>query len=129
MRRLPTTAAALLTILAAPIAAAPPAGATLPGPITRAQMQQFCRELFDALDSNGDGVLDQAEQKFALERLEAHGISSAGLRKEFADASAPDGRVRFQSLLTVRMRNFDAADTNRDGVLDPAENAAAQAQR
>jgi Ca2+-binding EF-hand superfamily protein len=127
-------AAALLA--AAPAAAQPPqppqggpAGPAPQGDISRAQAEQNVRAQLGRLDADHDGVITDKEIEKIIDTLStAGGPPQIGdrlhqLMKEFGH----DGRMAIDDVVKARLAQFDAADTNHDGKLDPAEREAAMA--
>lgn len=125
--------AAALLFLALPAAAsaqaAAPAAPVTGAAITRAQGEQMVRGMFAQVDANSDGVVDPGEVKALLDALKGQ-VPEAGLAhvgKIFRDAAGPDGKVTVAAFVAARLIAFDKADTNHDGKLDAAEQAAAKA--
>lgn len=121
-------AAAFLT-LAVP-AAAQTAPAPAPQTIDRATGEEMIKGMFAQVDANHDGVADAAEQAAVLTAVKAQGAPEpalASIRRIFAEGTGPDGKLTLASFTKARMTAFDKADTNHDGKLDAAEQAAAAA--
>ena len=129
-------AAALGLLLASPALAqagpapAAPAAPAADGTILRAQGEEMVRSAFQELDVNHDGVLDAGEQQAILDAAKTQGAppeAIASLQRVFTEGRGADGRVTLAAFVGARMAAFDKADTNHDGKLDPAEQAAARA--
>lgn len=127
-------AAAAFLVLASPAPAQGAAAAQAPaagGAITRAQGEEMVRAMFGQMDANHDGVVDQAELKTVIDALKAQGAPdavAAHFQKMMNDADpAKTGKVGLEAFVKARLVAFDKADTNHDGKLDAAEQAAARA--
>lgn len=119
-------AAAFLTLAAAAAAQTPPA----PPTVDRAQGEEMMKTMFGQVDTNHDGVADAAEQAAILEAVKGAGAPDAAIasiRRMFSEGAGADGKVTLASFVKARMTAFDKADTNHDGKLDAAEQAAARA--
>lgn len=92
------------------------------GRITRAEYTQARAQLFDRLDRNKDGVVDQSDAPRGLLRRRAGGERMDQLR-EYMDTNG-DGRVTREEFVNGPTPMFDHADANGDGVIDQAELAA-----
>jgi hypothetical protein len=139
MKTLLFAAAALLA--AAPAAAQPPAASAQPpqggpggprgpqGDLTRAQAEQIVRSQLGRLDADHDGVVTDKEIEKIIDTIAtAGGPERLGdrlheLMKEFGH----NGRMAIDDVVKARLAQFDAADANHDGKLDPAERQAAMA--
>jgi hypothetical protein len=102
------------------------------GDITRAQADTMVRGMFDQVDTNKDGSIDQAELKAFLEMAKGSGAPEpvlAKLQSIFGQATGADGKVTLAAFVKTRMDAFDKGDTNHDGKLDAAEQAARDAGR
>jgi 3-oxoacyl-ACP reductase-like protein len=132
-------AAALLA--AAPAAAQPPqapppspapqqAGPGAPqGDITRAQAEQNVRAQLGRLDADHDGVVTDKEIEKIIDTIStAGGPAQIGDRlHQLMTEFGHGGRMAIDDVVKARLAQFDAADTNHDGKLDPTERQAAMA--
>jgi Ca2+-binding EF-hand superfamily protein len=107
-----------------------PAAAQAPGgDISRAQAETMVRGMFDQVDASKDGVVDQTELKAFIDMAKGQGAPDpvlAKIQKIFGEAAGPDGKVTLAAFTKTRMDAFDKGDTNHDGKLDAAEQAALQ---
>ncbi|MXO59378.1 hypothetical protein GRI89_07470 [Altererythrobacter salegens] len=78
------------------------------------------REIFRRIDRDGNGVLSPDE--FALLVAQVPPVDPSGFLREF-DANG-DGTVTLVEHRTVMLSRFDAIDSDKDGVVTPAEMAA-----
>ena len=79
------------------------------------------RALFNALDTDHNGLL--TPQEFARLQLPAPPISADPMLGQ-ADLNH-DGTITLVEWRTAKLRNFDAMDTDKDGVVTPTEMKAA----
>ena len=79
------------------------------------------RALFAALDADHDGVL--TPQEFARLELPAPQINIAPLFTQ-SDLNK-DGQISLVEYRTAKLANFDRMDTDKDGIVSPAEMKAA----
>ena len=85
------------------------------------EMDNRRRALFAALDADHNGLL--TPQEFARLQLPTPEISSAPL---FAQNDLNrDGQVTLVEFRTAKLANFDRMDTDKDGIVSPAEMKAA----
>ncbi|HEY0311058.1 MAG TPA: hypothetical protein VGC56_01035 [Allosphingosinicella sp.] len=138
MKTFRIAAAAFLAAVAFPALAQPPAppapqqggpGGAPQGDITRAQAEQIVRDQIGRLDMNHDGVVTDKEVEAIIDRIAtAGGPERMGDRlHQLVKDYGKDGRLVIDDLVKARLAQFDAADTNHDGKLDPAERQAAMA--
>jgi hypothetical protein len=134
MKTFRIAAAAFLAAAAVPALAQPPGpqqgGPGAPqGDITRAQAEQIVRDQIGRLDMNHDGVVTDKEVEAIIDRIAtAGGPERMGDRlHQLVKDYGKDGRLVIDDLVKARLAQFDAADTNHDGKLDPAERQAAMA--
>ncbi len=110
-------------------------------PVSRAQAQARAGETFNQLDFNHDGKLDAADAIAQMfNRIDTNHDGQIS-RAEFAAAQRPaagraaggpadtnhDNALSQNEFVTAAMRQFDAVDANRDGVVSVQEQQAAQA--
>lgn len=94
---------------------------------TKDQAQKLADVEFLVADANAEGVVDEAEfSAFAADasNIGANGAAIADgqpLDKAFAAIAKADKKISKQELIDARAKSFDAADANRDKVLDPLE--------
>lgn len=107
---------------------APPPGAPQ-GDITRAQAEQNVRNQLGRLDADHDGVVTDKEIEKIIDTIStAGGPAQIGDRlHELMKQFGHDGRMAIDDVVKARLAQFDAADTNHDGKLDPAERQVAMA--
>jgi hypothetical protein len=101
----------------------------LEGDISRAQVEQFAKMGAGRLDSNSDGTIAQDELDAAVKMIADMGAPAAAgdrLKAMFA-RFAVDGKVNVDAMVKMQLAAFDTADTDRNGVLTPAERKAAAA--
>ena len=131
-------AAAAALLAAAPAAAQPPQAPPPPpqagqgggqGDISRAQAEQNVRSQLGRLDADHDGVVTDKEIEKIIDTIStAGGPAQIGDRlHELMKQFGHDGRMAIDDVVKARLAQFDAADTNHDGKLDPAERQAAMA--
>jgi hypothetical protein len=113
--------AAVAALVSAPALAQAPAAAA-PETTTRAQIDQTNKERFAEMDANKDGFVT------AVELAGVAGPERAARMIERLDSNK-DGKVSAAELSARMLAMFDAADANHDGVLTPAEQAAAREAR
>jgi hypothetical protein len=99
------------------------------GDITRAQAEQNVRAQLGRLDADHDGVVTDKEIEKIIDTIStAGGPAQIGDRlHELMKQFGHDGRMAIDDVVKARLAQFDAADTNHDGKLDPAERQAAMA--
>jgi hypothetical protein len=122
--------AAAALFAAAPAAAQPPAAPGAPqGDITRAQAEQNVRSQLGRLDADHDGIVTDKEIEKIIDTIStAGGPAQIGDRlHELAKQFGHGGRMAIDDVVKARLAQFDAADANHDGKLDPAERQAAMA--
>jgi Ca2+-binding EF-hand superfamily protein len=83
--------------------------------------QALQRQLFAALDANHDGAL--SPQEFARLQVPVPAADDAPVLAQ-ADLNH-DGKVTLVEYRTAKLARFDAMDTDKDGVVSPAEMRAA----
>jgi len=100
------------------------------GQVERAEFDRARAGQFERTDANRDGVLDREEYLAEFrQRLDQHyaalgGGSDKQTRVRFAALDTDkDGRMTFAEYQVSGRRSFDAADRNRDGVVDAADAA------
>jgi EF hand len=93
--------------------------------VTHERVMQRGGALFDRLDANKDGVIDQAEyEKFIGE--ETAKLRERLLKRFTDDDAGKDGKLTREEFLAGREQWFQGIDANRDCVLDESEFAAAR---
>lgn len=125
----------MLSIIAAALAFAAPASAgedifaradkNGDGLVTREEALAAREDAFKRADRNGDGVLNAADTPKRPALASEYRQRTAQFKKQF-DLNG-DGAVTLEEVRSAPMTAFDAADANKDGALDKAEIAAAQA--
>lgn len=90
--------------------------------ITREAFHKDVLKSWHALDLDGDGYITQAELRSLPKDAQR---MLAALQRADADG---DGRLSFKEVVAARMAAFEAADTNDDDVLSPAEVKAYEAK-
>ena len=94
------------------------------GSITWAEVMASRESTFAQLDRNRDGFADSQDRP----RIGGDRFDQA--MRQFASADANrDGRISRSEFMNAPSPQFDAADTNKDRVLSPAEIRAASAGR
>lgn len=94
---------------------------------TKDQAQKLADVQFLVADANADGVIDEGEfSAFAADAANATAnvVATADGQpadKAFASIAKTDKKITKQELVDARAKSFDAADANRDKVLDPLE--------
>lgn len=127
----------MLSIIAAAVAfAAPisvPSGADIiskadangDGVVTREEFLAAREAAFKRADRNGDGVVNNADAPKRPALAAQYNQQAAQLKKQF-DANG-DGAVTLDEVRNAPTPVFDAADVNKDNVLDKGEIEAAKA--
>jgi len=150
MIRIPIALAAA-TLLAVPLAAAPPkkpaaatgtSAASPIGDVTRAQMQAEAKRVFDMADVDKDGAMSAAEfgkrmaavlnrappgSKGAPTKKQAQALLNAARAAFNKVDSNGDGKLSLAEASRRPLAAFDMMDADRDGILTVAEKAAARA--
>jgi hypothetical protein len=141
--------AASASALAAPAPAAKPAARPAPQSMSRTTLIQNLATQFKAIDTNNNGGIEAAEAGAAESKVEQQRLGAMFTkldinkdgqlsRAEFMSlAPAPnggaivakldknkDGKVSSDEYAAGPLAGFDRADTNKDGVLSPAERQA-----
>ena len=103
---------------------------------SRAVMLAQVRAEFAASDLDHDGVLTKAEVAARMEHMKVAGAAGPLTRQQASQLTDlwfrhadlnHDGRVTLAESEAATGQVFDRYDTNRDGVISPAERAAARA--
>lgn len=125
----------MLSIIAASIAFAAPTAASQDilvgadkngdGLITKEEALAAREVAFKRADRNGDGVVNAADRPKQPRLAAEYNQRTAQLRARF-DLNG-DGAVTLEEVRSAPTTAFDAADVNKDGVIDQAEIAAARA--
>lgn len=95
---------------------------------TRADSQTLAEIEFAIADANADGFIDESEfaayAKMATEENAAKGFKperATPLEKAFSSLAKGDKKISKPELTEARGKSFDAADANRDTMLDALE--------
>lgn len=95
---------------------------------TRSDSEKLAQKEFTVADANADGVIDEAEfvsyAQLTAEENIAMGIKSekaAPVEKAFVAIANGDKKISAPELTEARTKSFDAADANRDNMLDAVE--------
>lgn len=92
---------------------------------TRDDSQKLATVEFAVADANKDSVIDQAEfTAYAAMAAQANAVEpskAAPADKAFAAIAKADKKISKQELAEARAKSFDAADANRDKLLDALE--------
>ncbi len=92
------------------------------GNVSKAELIAFRAANFSRLDRSGDGVLTRSDIPAMAKRFNPN-IDFNKLIKQF-DANG-DGKITRTEFVDAPTTIFDAADTNKDGLLTKAERSAA----
>ncbi|MXO65843.1 EF-hand domain-containing protein [Altericroceibacterium endophyticum] len=154
-KKLTLSLAAAATVIAGGAAFAAPGGYGAGKDVTRAKVQERSSAMFDRMDANGDGMLDEADHTARLEKrfqkMDADGDGALS-QQEFTAAhekrggkrghkmgrhrgmrgmmggmprANADGPVTKAAFQAAALARFDAADANSDGTLTAGERKAA----
>lgn len=130
MNKLLIVLAATATLASAPAMAQKMGGAPKAG-TTRDQALNAAARAFGKMDANSDGVVDAAEATSVLQaRAEKRGKTfkaKAATRFISRNDGNSDGKVTLDEYKAAAGTAFDAADANKNGVIDPEEAPAAAA--
>lgn len=92
---------------------------------TRADSEKLATVEFTIADANKDGVIDQAEfTAYAAMSAQANAVDlskAAPADKAFVAIAKADQKISKQELTESRAKSFDAADANRNKLLDALE--------
>lgn len=92
----------------------------------RTALEQRRTQVFNAMDTNHDGQISRAEFNAANQIQLPQPTPPASVIAEMD--TNKDGKISKDEFRSPKLRQFDAADTNHDGMVSPAEaQAAAQA--
>jgi hypothetical protein len=95
---------------------------------TKADAEQRAQMIFDQLDANHDGIIDQNEIGAFTKLMGDNPRMTGRITKMFTESDANhDGKVSAAEAKAHADAAFDAADANHDGILTPAERQAARA--
>ncbi len=123
---------AALPLLIATPAFAQDAGAGTPsGSAARAQTkadaEQRAQMIFEQLDANHDGAIDQSEIDAFTKLMGDNPRITGRVTRMFTESDANhDGKVSAAEAKAHADTAFDAADANHDGILTPEERQAAR---
>ncbi len=95
---------------------------------TRSDSEKLAQKEFTVADANADGVIDEAEfvsyAQLTAEENTAMGFKpekAAPVEKAFVAIANGDKKISAPELTEARTKSFDAADANRDNMLDAVE--------
>ena len=95
---------------------------------TKADAEQRAQMVFDQLDANHDGSIDQSEIDAFTKLMGDNPRMTGRVTRMFTESDANhDGKVSAAEAKAHADAAFDAADANHDGILTPDERQAARA--
>ena len=94
---------------------------------TKADAEQRAQMIFDQLDANHDGSIDQSEIDAFAKLMGDNPRMTGRVTRMFTESDANhDGKVSAAEAKAHADAAFDAADANHDGILTPEERQAAR---
>ena len=95
---------------------------------TKADAEQRAQMIFEQLNTNHDGAIDQSEIDAFTKLMGDNPRMTGRVTKMFTESDANhDGKVTAAEAKAHADAAFDAADANHDGILTPDERQAARA--